>query len=764
MLHMVERKSAFLSIVVGGRVETPVGLTYTDCGVDLQYEPSGARVRVSASEQACHLRIQIIDIEGTRPDAVLWGPYATAVGTTVGETVGVVRDSQLAIGLLGLNYWTLAGIPSCYAEPPPKPAGASTRYGYDQCAAWPVPGGSLLQAHALAREPGVPDGGVIGSGVALFACRVGDALETIGRIEVAEGLPHPLLDGVWAKVANAATQSYLITDFAESTLDDVLTAAEESGLHYVYHGDAFATWGHFELKRGSFPDGDESMRRCVARAAQRGIYLGVHTLSNFLTTNDAYVTPVPHPHLQRALGGGAQFGKVPCGGGRAVTAEGPGVPRLLEDVGRAEVTLPVAESHPFQDRGWLAAVAVGDEIVRYTEVGGRNPVALLGCERGAFGTVPAEHAAGTPVEKLADHAYRVFFPDLTLQDAVADRIIDLFNRTGMRQISFDGLEGCSATGHPTFAENRFVTRCFAGWHQEVINDASLLTHFDWHVHTRMNWGEPWGAAMREGMAAYRFDNQEYFERNLLPHMLGWFLVRLSSADFEATTLDDIEWVLARCAGYGAGCGIVANLATLRGHGLADDLLGAVHTWEAARRAGAFREDQRARLRAPDREWHLDTDRDVAGRYSLREVHLSPLYACHPAEMQPGQPGGADWWVKNVDPPQPLLFRLRVLSHPGQSDGAVVDPSLVVGDHRVVFRGELRPGEYLVCDGSTEARVVDANWRLLRSIPVPLAPVVRSGEQAVAFSCTFTGECRPSVSVRFMTLGPAEIVGEGPVTP
>ncbi len=92
----------------------------------------------------------------------------------------------------------------------------------------------------------------------------------------------------------------------------------------------------------------------------------------------------------------------------------------------AATTLPVAAPETFRQRGWLGAAVVGQEIVQYAGVSEAEPWTLLGCERGAFGTAAAAHPAGTPVDKLADHAYRVLFPDLTLQDEVADRIVDLF--------------------------------------------------------------------------------------------------------------------------------------------------------------------------------------------------------------------------------------------------------------------------------------------------------------------------------------------------
>ena len=66
----------------------------------------------------------------------------------------------------------------------------------------------------------------------------------------------------------------------------------------------------------------------------------------------------------------------------------------------------------------------------------------------------------SPLYKLSDHVYKVFFRDLALQDTLADRIADLMNRIGLSQISFDRLEGCSYTGHDEYAISRFAPRCY----------------------------------------------------------------------------------------------------------------------------------------------------------------------------------------------------------------------------------------------------------------------------------------------------------------
>ena len=41
------------------------------------------------------------------------------------------------------------------------------------------------------------------------------------------------------------------------------------------------------------------MKECVDKAEQEGIKLGAHTLSNFITTNDPYVTPIPDDRLAK---------------------------------------------------------------------------------------------------------------------------------------------------------------------------------------------------------------------------------------------------------------------------------------------------------------------------------------------------------------------------------------------------------------------------------------------------------------------------------
>ena len=79
-------------------------------------------------------------------------------------------------------------------------------------------------------------------------------------------------------------------------------------------------------------------------------------------------------------------------------------------------------------------------------------------------------------------------------------------------------------------------------------EARLVVIFDW--------GEPWYGGFRESQTEYRFKNQAYFKRNYMPGMLGWFKMT------PETSIEDIEWLLARASGYDAGYAFVASLESI----------------------------------------------------------------------------------------------------------------------------------------------------------------------------------------------------------
>jgi len=561
----VGQPAPLLSLRVDGKVHRPEGAEWDAAKqrLTLYYGKPGVSACVAVRSKATHVLFEVVEVQPPdKVELVLWGPYPTTISKVIGETVGVVQDGEFAVGIQALNAKTLGGYPNAendaegeYSDddhgnyPDLSPELLKGQY-YRTDTARRTDFGSVLQAYCRNRArtvvvanwghdhyeaPMFSDGGVVGSKIALFGCPAERALETIGAIELAEGLPHPLLDGVWGKLAPGASASYLIVDFSERNIDQAIAMTRRAGLSYLYHSSPFATWGHFKLKPEFFPDGWEGLRTCVQKARAAGVRVGLHMLSNAITPDDPFVTPVPDPRLGRV--------------GRTT---------LTADLDSSAQEIRVAALEFFKQKTPWNAVLIDQELICYGATSSESPPRLLRCDRGALGTTPSGHRQGATVAKLMD-SDKLFLTDADLSQAVARNFAELCNYAGLLQTSLDGLEGNRSTGYGQYGATLFTTAWFDALAPElrgrVINDASRPGHFNWHIYTRMNWGEPWYAGFRESQTLYRFKNQAHFERNLMPRMLGWFALRPD------TSLEDAEWLLAKAAGFKAGFALATSLAS-----------------------------------------------------------------------------------------------------------------------------------------------------------------------------------------------------------
>jgi hypothetical protein len=718
--------------------------------------PEGVTAVLQLRIRSTHLSLMLESVSDPAAiDLAIWGPYPTTIRETIGETVGVVRGGGFAMGIQALNPKTLGGYPWNENDYMPQLdifesgdfsdlSEEGKRYVlYRVEAAKPDSFGSTLQAYVRNRSqprvipnwgherylaPPFSDGGVVGSAIALFGSREDDALSVLGAIEVAEGLPHPTIDGVWGKEARSASAAYVILPFSETTLDRALDVTLEAGLRYLYHPEPFATWGHFPLN-DAFPNGRQGLSRAVERAEERGVMLGVHTLSNFITTSDAYVTPVPDPRLARV-----------------------GSTQLAENIS-PETTEVAIESPGFfnqHDNDNLRAAVVGEEVIRYREVSESPPWTLLDVERGAFGTGVAAHEAGDSIGKLADHAYRVFLTDPELSIEMAGNLAALFNETGLRQISFDGLEGNRSTGLGNYGEILFTSTWYDALKPEIRNhfiaDASRTSHYFWHIYSRMNWGEPWYAGFRESQTEYRLKNQAYFRRNLMPGMLGWF--RMTAE----TTVEDIEWMLARSAAFDAGYAFVTGFEALDGNGRTPEILALIGRWEEARMADVFSPEQKRRMEDVANEFHLD-EADGQG-WVLHQIHTT-THRFESRERQPGEPSHQSFSFRNPEGQQPLAFILTAVG------GTVEEISMEVdGVSGVVLEGRLEEGQALVYQGGERALVYSPQWQVNRSLSMdPAALIVAPGEHQLVLNARVGGGDDAYLRVELRIKGAPEQVAQ-----
>jgi hypothetical protein len=256
------------------------------------------------------------------------------------------------------------------------------------------------------------------------------------------------------------------------------------------------------------------------------------------------------------------------------------------------------------------------------------------------------------------------------------------------------------------------------------------------------------------MQEYRIQNPALFERNFVPHMLGWYKLTAT------TSLPEMEWMLARAAGYDAGFAMSTTLPELQKNPDTGTLLDAIREWETARRAGAFSPAQRERLKDSALEFHLEPR--GPGAWLLYPFHASPRFVHERTERQPGEPTSAVWTLTNPDAEQPLQFRVQVAGAAGSVSRLEFEVDAAA---QIVFPVELQAGEALVVDGSPTARVYDAKGRQRGTVAAagPI-PTLASGAHTVTFDCAVTGDTPPRVEVTFRTRGSAEPVVARPRTP
>ncbi|MCC8154911.1 MAG: hypothetical protein LIP01_12340 [Tannerellaceae bacterium] len=319
--------SPLIQIRIDGEYHQPSTCTVQEDGLflDVDFTAGNTTIRIETQNKTDYLTFEVLSVHSEKEiELLLWGPYQTTIGETVGECVGVSRNKEFAIGIQALNPKTIGGYPTTEDDvDPPYDIFATTslvdvsdslQILYRGQTARHTNYGSQLNAYCRNRHsdrmipmwghtafvaPAYEDGGITGSKIALFGSPEQETLDYLEKIELGENLPHPFIEGEWAKRAKAATRAYIIYPFNEQNIEEAIAFTRQTGLKYLYHAGPFKTWGKFDLNPSEFPSGYAGLKKCVEKAEACGIRLGVHTLSNFITPNDGYVTPVPDKRLAK---------------------------------------------------------------------------------------------------------------------------------------------------------------------------------------------------------------------------------------------------------------------------------------------------------------------------------------------------------------------------------------------------------------------------------------------------------------------------------
>ncbi|NTW45121.1 MAG: hypothetical protein HGB14_12010, partial [Anaerolineaceae bacterium] len=137
-------------------------------------------------------------------------------------------------------------------------------------------------------------------------------------------------------------------------------------------------------------------------------------------------------------------------------------------------------------------------------------------------------------------------------------------------------------------------------------------------------------------------------------MLGWFLLSAT------TTAEDIEWMMARAAGYNAGFAMVASYKNLQQNPNTARLLELIRLWQEAYKSKVFSPDQLVRLKNPANDFHLEKDEENFKLYPYSKYTFEHTKQT----LQPGQPTFSTWELENKDAEQPLSYTITIMGKEG----------------------------------------------------------------------------------------------------
>ena len=247
-----------------------------------------------------------------------------------------------------------------------------------------------------------------------------------------------LLFSFAVSVSGQSSKTYLVSDFNEEELDQVLDLCHQGGFSYLLHRYPFSTYGHYGWNPTFASKGNRSVVAMVDKAAGQGVQLGVFAQMDAVSTNDAYFSPRYYSQFLRQ-----------------------GQLSLLSDITADQTELTVYKNEVLQAPSSLNLLLVGKELISYSTlepVG--NLILLHHCNRGLYGTRSAAHSVSEPMYKLWDSPERFCAPDGGLLDSVRLRLTERLDAVG---ITF--VERSDGEGHGVLNESQRVKKV-ERWEQE----------------------------------------------------------------------------------------------------------------------------------------------------------------------------------------------------------------------------------------------------------------------------------------------------------
>ena len=578
---------------------------------------------------------------------------AVNITKTMSVSIAHCRDDEFAVAAIPLNIETL-----CYTAPWERAVPGQPLPGLPyKDRSHVLPTGGRHPALVGAAEKRVR---LEGAKIAVTGCPTQNLLDIIEQVEIENGLPHPMLGGVWARRAPDMIKSYLYVGLSEAIADEMIDYAKAGGFGYIviHTNDWHGCQGSYPVNRRNFPSGRAGLKAVSDKIHAAGLKFGMHNLDMVVAKNDALVHPVPERGFMMY----------------------PGRRRdLAANIGPADSFIPTTIS----PRGLMKKgdksryhgrdLRIGDEIIVYAELQTTEPFGFKGCRRGARGTVAAAHLAGSVIDNFAEFI-NYYLPDVKgpLYDRVARNQAKALDDYGFDYIYSDGVgenlnNWPEEEGPKWYIKNLAAFKLYHYTKREVMMGHGPVSNFSWHIHTRGNTVD----SVRLGIIDY-FDRLSVASsascaNALVPFEFGWFGYYTHSEQGEASRPREMEYAWCKALAYGAAMSLETYKDALDGNGRTPEIFARIKQWEELKLSGYFPDRIRERLKAPGDEFALEQKSE--NEWCVRPVKYGP-------DRYVGKVDGQEnvWSFRNTHPTQPLRVFIQPkpqLAEYGDRDNVVL---------------------------------------------------------------------------------------------
>ena len=601
----------FMSIQKGGEWVGSTAVELADGFLLVTFGDSGVRAKVQVRSLPSYLTLELITVSDHAIGSFQLARLPLTLTQRISYSLTCCRNDEYAAAVIPLNIQTHS---------------------------YPTRGNpAVLTGHADAAVR------LEGAKVAVLGCPTDKLLDTIERVEIDGGLPHPTLGGVWARRSPEQMKSYLFVDLSEATADAMIEYALAGGFGYIviYDGIWNSSHGSYPVNRKHFPSGEAGLKATSDKIHAAGLKFGMHNLDMVVSKSDRLVHPVPAP------------GFLMYPDRRRV---------LAADIGPADTFIPTTAS----PAGLLAKsdksrfhgrdLRIGDEIIVYDDLQTSKPFGFIGCSRGAHGTVAAAHEAGATIDNFSEFIgyYR---PDVRsdLYDRIARSEAAALDKFEFDYIYPDGIGenlGYWPEGPLWYVNNLLVSKLYNYTKREVMFAHGPVSNYSWHVFSRGNTTDFVYTGIIEHFDRVSLAGAARSTDDLQPFEFGWFGYFTHSLVGDATRPREMEYAWCKALAYGAAMSLETNHAVLDANGRTGEIFATIRKWEELKIADYFPERIKEQLREPGREFALEQAADEA--WQARPVTYGPEH--YVARLD----GERDVWAfDNTHPAQPLRASIRM---------------------------------------------------------------------------------------------------------